>query len=238
MERAFGTWNRAIDAAGLEPDTSNKKLSDVELESEFRRVVDILGKIPTRSEFFAESRHSPTVYERRFGSWGKVVANYLGLQASTRIQTGRRPRASSLSTRLPQSVVPRPVGIYSSKTGRPFGAPLDFRELRHEPVNEQGVVFLFGMIARELGFLVEAVGTGYPDCKAKRLHKGGHYIEVAIEFEFKSSNFREHGHDPAECDLIVCWEHDWPECPIEVIELKSVIRKVVIGCPNHLKSLS
>ena len=26
---------------------------------------------------------------------------------------------------------------------------------------------------------------------------------VRIEFEFKSRNFREHGHDPDQCDLIV-----------------------------------
>ena len=25
------------------------------------------------------------------------------------------------------------------------------------------------------------------------------------------------------CDLIVCWEHNWEECPLEVIELKTVI---------------
>jgi hypothetical protein len=24
-------------------------------------------------------------------------------------------------------------------------------------------------------------------------------------------------------DLIVCWTHNWPECPLEVLELKSVI---------------
>jgi hypothetical protein len=23
--------------------------------------------------------------------------------------------------------------------------------------------------------------------------------------------------------VIVCWEHNWPECPIEVIELRSLV---------------
>jgi hypothetical protein len=27
-----------------------------------------------------------------------------------------------------------------------------------------------------------------------------------------------------DCDMIVCWEHNWPECPLEVIELKTVMR--------------
>jgi hypothetical protein len=37
---------------------------------------------------------------------------------------------------------------------------------------------------------------------------------------------RPHGHDPAGCDLIVCWQHDWPDSPLEVIELCSVIGKL------------
>lgn len=82
------------------------------------------------------------------------------------------------------------------------------------------------MVTRELGFLVDAVGAGFPDCRAKRRTKGGYYTEVDIKFEFKSSNFREHGHNPQECGLIVCWEHDWPDCPIEVLELKSAIRQL------------
>src|SRR3990172_1170257 len=48
------------------------------------------------------------------------------------------------------------------------GNPLDFRGLRHEPVNEEGVVLLFGIVGRELGYLAEAVQEGFPDCEAKR----------------------------------------------------------------------
>jgi len=40
--------------------------------------------------------------------------------------------------------------------------------LRHKPANEQGVVLLFGMLAKELGYLIEAVQNGFPDCEAKR----------------------------------------------------------------------
>ena len=109
---------------------------------------------------------------------------------------------------------------------RVFGRPLNFRELRHEPIDEQGVVFLFGMVAHELGFLVESVRVAFPDCRAKRLAKDGRYVEHNIELEFKSSNFREHGHDPSQCDLIVCWEHDWLDCPLEVLELKSAIAEL------------
>jgi hypothetical protein len=47
---------------------------------------------------------------------------------------------------------------------------------------------------------------------------------VKIEFEQESRNFLKHGHNVNDCDMIVCWEHNWPECPLEVIELKTVMR--------------
>jgi hypothetical protein len=107
-----------------------------------------------------------------------------------------------------------------------YGDPLDFRGLRHAPVNEDGVVFLFGMVARELGYLVESVQVGFPDCEAKRQVAPGQWQRVRIEFEFESRNFRDHGHAAEGCDIIVCWVHNWAEYPVhlEVVELKSVIK--------------
>src|SRR5258706_14491232 len=118
---------------------------------------------------------------------------------------------------------------YSKLEGRPtYGNPIDFRGLRHEPVNEDGVVFLFGMVARELGYLVEAVQAGFPDCEAKRQVDAGKWQRVRIEFEFESRNFRDHGHPPEGCDVIVCWRHNWPDCPppLEVVELRNLIRSL------------
>ena len=43
-----------------------------------------------------------------------------------------------------------------------------------------------------------------------------------IEFEYESRNFLRHLHDPSQCDIIVCWKHNWPECPLEVIELSKI----------------
>ena len=109
-----------------------------------------------------------------------------------------------------------------------YGQPMDFRGLRHEPVNEQGVVLLFGMVARELGYTVEAVQSGFPDCEAKRQIAPERWQRVHLEFEFESRNFRDHGHSPAGCDVIVCWRHNWPDCPphLEILELSSLIRSL------------
>jgi hypothetical protein len=108
---------------------------------------------------------------------------------------------------------------------------LGFRGMRFPPSNEQGVVYLFGMVSREIGFEVEAIRSkSYPDCVARRrleVRPGyGKWRKVMIEFEYRSSKFRLHNHDPTECDIIVCWENDWPSCPIEVIELKNVVRQL------------
>ena len=109
-----------------------------------------------------------------------------------------------------------------------FGEPLDFPDLRCAPVNELGVVFLFGALSKRLGFQVEAVHAGFPDCYAKRLTdpKLGRYKNVKIEFEYSSRNFHNHHHHSEHCDLIVCWIHDWQECPIEVIALKDVLARL------------
>ena len=109
-----------------------------------------------------------------------------------------------------------------------YGAPLEYKGLRHAPLNEQGVVYVFALAARDLGFTVEAIGTSFPDCEAKRQmdRKGERWQRVRIEFEYFSSDFRRHGHPQEGCDLIVCWKNDWPECPLEVIELSEEIKKL------------
>ena len=115
---------------------------------------------------------------------------------------------------------------HSKLSRRPtYGDPIEFRGLRHAPVNENGVVFLFGMVARELGYSVEAIQIGFPDCEAKRQVGPGKWQRVTIEFEFESRNFADHGHDPTGCDVLVCWNHNWAEAPseLEVVELRRVI---------------
>lgn len=104
-------------------------------------------------------------------------------------------------------------------TSRPL--PLKNAPLQYAPDSEMGVVYLFANVAKKLQFRVEKIRAAFPDCIAYR-QVGDREKRVRIEFEFKSSNFKVHRHDPKECDCIVCWHHDWPTVPkhIEVIELK------------------
>jgi hypothetical protein len=106
-----------------------------------------------------------------------------------------------------------------------MGPPLEWLPMTNAPMNELGVVFLFGMVAAGLGFQVESLQGKFPDCEAKREVVKGKWQRSRIEFEYESKNFHLHGHDPKGCDVIVCWRHNWKGCPeeLEVIELCRII---------------
>jgi hypothetical protein len=103
------------------------------------------------------------------------------------------------------------------------GDLINFRGLVYSPMNENGVIFLFGKVVEDLNMYIEEIKPGYPDCVGRRFTGKG-WERVAIEFEYKSSSFKAHGHNIKECDIIVCWDHDWSDCPIEVLELHEIIK--------------
>ena len=109
-----------------------------------------------------------------------------------------------------------------------IGEPLDFAGMTNAPIEENGVIFLFGKLHERMGFRIRAIRKGFPDAIGEVWIKGKLYPR-RIEFEYKSSNFKQHGHNPDECDIIVCWEHDWADCPgnIFVLELKSEIANYI-----------
>ncbi|MDF4355276.1 hypothetical protein P3445_22505 [Vibrio parahaemolyticus] len=234
VHNTFGSWNDAVIEAGLKPTdrvtaSEARKADDNELLKDLLRLEAEHGKV-TAALVNSKGKFSAKPYTNRW----KNVKNALEVAKSKnyssdaitsmapvlkceQVEEARRIRLSDFS------------GLYSPKEKpkkRPtVGYPIDFRGMRFAPINEQGVVYLFGVVSQELGFLVETVRVGFPDCEAKRyVGKNEQIMEhVNIEFEYKSSNFVEHGHDPEQCDLIVCWEHDWDSCPLEVLELKTAI---------------
>ena len=108
-----------------------------------------------------------------------------------------------------------------------LGAPTNIRAFPYEPVNEMGVMVLFSMMAQQLGFVIESVQAGFPDCQAKIEVEPGRWQHFRIEFEYESRSFKLHGHDARQCDLIVCWRHNWKNCPpnLQVLELSKIVGK-------------
>jgi len=103
------------------------------------------------------------------------------------------------------------------------GQKIDYPGLTYAPINEQGVVLLFGKLCDELGFSVEAIHQGFPDAEVIDYRANpSRGVRKNIEFEFASSNFRAQKHPVKGAQIIVCWEHDWKDCPkeLEVIELR------------------
>ena len=114
------------------------------------------------------------------------------------------------------------------KNKRIYGTKISFKSLSCAPVNELGVVYLFGVLHEAFDFKIESIQSAFPDCIARRKIAPGKWEELRIEFEFMSKSFYHHKHDPENTDVIVCWKHNWPECPehIEVIELSSMLEEV------------
>jgi len=235
--RHFPSWREAVRAAGLDSEPTNLPLEPSVLLEDWGELVRCGRQIPTRNQYRRDGSYSPGVFERKFGPWSGIPAKFREFAAGRPewadvvallpLEGTIAPRAVTLTPGTPSSPDSTPTRHRHTKLqDRPtYGNPIDFRGLRHEPVNEDGVVFLFGMVARELGYLVEAVQAGFPDCEAKLQVEAGKWQRVRIEFEYESRNFRDHGHPPEGCDVIVCWRHNWAECPphLEVVELRSVI---------------
>jgi hypothetical protein len=128
-------------------------------------------------------------------------------------------------THIPQTIQPK----VSKKRRREVGEPINFRGLRHAPLNEAGVFYLFGLVSHELGFLIESIRPGFPPVEGKRCFdkENNRWEYMYIDFEYRSSQFEEKEYDESECDLVVCWIHDWEECPVEILELRSTIKYLV-----------
>ncbi|MEW6356612.1 MAG: hypothetical protein AB1696_09815 [Planctomycetota bacterium] len=226
-----GGWSAVLSEAGLNTGGSGYALEDDDLLNEFHRVVTELGKIPSWNLFQSRAKISGDTIRRRFGGTQGTLKRY---RSWLEENSPDSPLLELIGSKSRHEIPAPPEGnirrtetsqVWDRTTGPEFGAPISFRGLTHAPINEQGVVYLFGMVSYELGFIVEAIQPSFPDCEAKRCvdSKRNRWQRVRIEFEYESSNFRQHGHDPQQCDLIVCWEHDWQDCPIEVLELRTVI---------------
>jgi hypothetical protein len=190
-----------------------------------------IGETPSAADYVLHSQHSLTPLRKRFRYWNDVpagmvqyaVENGLEEQWADVLEVARKYKREARTggwRRTPGALSSNPRIL----TDRPvYGEPFLRTALSFAPVNEMGVVYLFGAMAEKLGFIVTWIGTQYPDVEAFREVAPGRWQRVRIEIEFLSRNFLQHFHNPAECDLIVCWENNWPDCPLEVIALKDLM---------------
>jgi hypothetical protein len=241
MKTHFGNYSKTLEACGLERGGAGFRVSMRTLFADWAELVRKLGKVPTIMEYSLNSKFSVGPLMGRFKGWMRVpeamhlycrregladeykdvmdiVVTYLELKPEQNYiyrSTSRTDEVGGLSRRTTTIFPDRPV----------CGPPLHMAPLTCAPTNEMGVVFLFGAMALQLGFSVTQLQAAFPDCEALREVELGKWQRVRIEFEFESRNFVLHGHSLTECDLIICWSHNWEECPLEVLELKSVVKR-------------
>lgn len=225
----FATWKDALGAAGIQWRRHSTPADD--LISSWADCVRKLGRLPSQNEYDGMSGICRSqIFTRRFGSWHRLP------DAFREFAEGKEEWADVLALLPPPGACVKHTPCVT-RPGRPrlderiYGPPIVFKNTRHAPVNELGVVCLFGAMSDDLGFIIESIQTGFPDCVAKRRIGGDKWQLQRIEFEYESRNFRDHDHPADGCDVIVCWEHNWEECPphLEVIALKDELERISLG---------
>jgi len=233
IRKNFVNYTRLLSASGVERHGAGYTASLKSLFLDWARVVRETGKIPTIAEYELEGKYSIRPLIRRFRTWSavpaglleyarqeglegewedvmKILADYLEGEAR-QTRTLESPTIMPLRPRLPKDQT-----IY----GKPMGGPLNCA-----PTSENGVIFAFGCVAQKLGYYILHIQTACPDCEALREVGPNRCVRVRIEFENESRNFLTHMHSIDDVDMIVCWTHNWPECPLEVLELRTLFEK-------------
>jgi len=216
----------------------------VELMLDWAAVARKLGRVPTEHDYARHGRHSSSSFVGRWRAWNSVPQAFIEfakerqqvhsewadvLAMAAERQNHGNPPISQMDGQPPPRIAMRQRKQPRFHDGRTiYGPLLALPGLAHEPTDETGVIFLFGILAHRLGFTVLHTQSGFPDCEALREIKAGRSQRVHIEFEYESRNFHRHRHRAAGCDMIVCWRHNWPQCPagLEVLELSQVVRKM------------
>jgi len=222
LKACFGNFKNAVQAAGLHPGKPPGWIDDQALLADWGGGVRKTGRILTLLKYRREGKFDHRTFVRLFGRW-RVVPQKFREFAKNKPQwrdvVEIINRAGNKKTDT--------SGCPKIQTGHIYSNQLNCAWLRHEPTNENGVIYLFGVLAPRLGYMVETIQVGFPDCEAKQRIAEGRWRRVRIEFEYESRNFREHGHDPDGCNVIVCWRHNWKDCPptLEVVELAAMFNQ-------------
>jgi hypothetical protein len=227
--RVFRSWHAALQAAGLEPSPNFKREVPLStLAGDFLRAAIDLARVPSLVQLTRRSQHVSHTFSGRHGGYNefkrRAIEHLFSRHAKMPPAIREMLEAEAVRVARDNTRSEEPPRASPHRQGRTLG----FRAFAFAPTTEHDVVQLFGAVAAELGFEILGNRSSFPDCEARRLCPGGreNFVPCLIEYEFASSEFRRHKHPPGGCDLVVCWMHDWPDCPVEVLELKTEITRL------------
>lgn len=235
IRKYFSTYTQLLTECGMERHGSGKALTTESMFRDWAGVVRNTGKIPSVADYDRQGTYSCRPYMSRFKSWRGVPLGMLAYMVEKGLgeewqdvqkviadhqrmplEEATKYKLSCESTFRPRIMNDRPI----------YGLPLLQGPLTFAPTNEAGVLAAFACYARELGFTILRLQAGFPDCEALREVGANKGQRVLIELEYESRNFVDHMHPMTGCDLIVCWINNWPDCPLEVIELSTALAKL------------
>ena len=226
----FGGYIAALRDTGLELKSTIGRGHAVPMEkllADWCRIVQKLKKIPSTTDYQRFSNYSTDPLMRRFRSW---------LHAPHGLKKFAETHGLAKKWKAELDLVSAPPAPSANRPAKPclllpdrrvYGAPMFPGPMAYAPVNEMGVVFLFGWMAPQLGYVVHWLQSEFPDCELMRRVGEDKSQPLKAELEYESRNFLKHMHDVKGCDMIICWRHNWPECPLEVLELRSLLPKLL-----------
>jgi HNH endonuclease len=233
LYKRFGSLRRALEAAGLQPSGPGIGQQESTLLLDWASVARKLGKLPSVHEYENSGRFSNMPFHSRYTHWTRIPDAFRRFASEQDLESKWKDVLRLIAARNPTQRMPaKPRSPMRVRKGpihqdRPiYGAPLmNVPELAYEPLTESGVIFAFALVARRLGFIALRFQTAFPDCEAMREVARGVWQRVRIEIEVDSRSFLKHRHKKNGCDILVCWRHNWPDCPrnIEVIELSKLL---------------
>ncbi len=218
VEKLCGSWNAALEMAGCS--ISHRVWTPGDCLAAIKRVWDHLGRRPKYDEYasLGPSLEGPGIstLEVHFGGYKSAIEKFVESSLAHGSTVVNADSQGELDRTSPLKI------IKPHKTGEPTG----FSLMPYAPTCETALILLFGMLAKDLDFIVECVRSPFPDCLArKRDSRSGYYIPVTIEFELKSVNFKSHKHPHDTGALLVCWEDNWKDRPssIQVLCIKNYL---------------
>jgi hypothetical protein len=235
IRRHFGAYTKALEACGLERHGCGYRVEMKNLFLDWAAIVRKLGKIPSMLEYELHGKYTTKPLVRHFGGWTHVAAGLRGFAhqagledewqdvlevAANHVKYAPPPARTPV---LQRNLLPQARKLAGRQV---YGAPMGRTPMVFEPTNEAGVAVLFGAVAHDLGFSILHVQQSFPDCEVMREIEPGRCQRELAEFEYASRNFLGHMHPVDGCDMIICWVHNWPECPLEVVELRSAVKRL------------
>jgi hypothetical protein len=116
------------------------------------------------------------------------------------------------------------------------------RGIVYAPVNRAGVLLIFSRLLDEFDMLVEETDADCRHIMARRRVDTGQpgssrWERVKIAFAYESLEIQEQNiidtNSQDNADLLICWQHNWPECSLETFELRSIFATTSVPAPEQ-----